>query len=69
MITVFFCKGPVHNFAEAAASDANRFSRFHASLLDSGIYWPPSRFEAAFLSAAHTEDDVDRTVETARAVA
>jgi glutamate-1-semialdehyde 2,1-aminomutase len=65
MITVFFCKGPVENFTDAAASDDHRFSRFHASFLDSGIYWPPSRFEAAFLSGAHTEADIDRTIEAA----
>jgi glutamate-1-semialdehyde 2,1-aminomutase len=67
MITLFFCAGPVTNFAQAAASDGERFAAFHRGLLERGVYWPPSRFEAAFLGAAHREADIQRTVEAAGA--
>ncbi len=67
MITLFFHPGPVHNWLQAKETDRERFARFHASLLSSGIYWPASQFEAAFLSFAHTEEDVDRTIQAARA--
>lgn len=66
MITVFFSSGPVRNFADAAASDTERFAAFHRGLLERGVYWPPSKYEAAFLSGAHDERDIDRTVATAR---
>jgi glutamate-1-semialdehyde 2,1-aminomutase len=66
MLTLFFHPGPVRNFKEAAASDSARFGRFHAGLIEGGVYWPPSQFEAAFLSLAHTDADIDRTVTTFR---
>jgi len=66
MLTLFFHPGPVTDFRAAAASDTARFSRFHAGLLAGGVYWPPSQFEAAFLSLAHTEADVDRTIAVVR---
>jgi glutamate-1-semialdehyde 2,1-aminomutase len=65
MITLFFHDGPVKNFKDAAQSDTKRFARFHAGLLARGIYWPPSQFEAAFISLAHTDADIDATVEAA----
>jgi glutamate-1-semialdehyde 2,1-aminomutase len=61
MLTLFFHPGPVRDWNAAAKSDTARFGRFHAALLAGGVYWPPSQFEAAFLSLAHTEDDIDRT--------
>ena len=61
MFGFFFHPGPVRNFKEAAASDSARFGRFHAGLIEGGVYWPPSQFEAAFLSLAHTDADIDRT--------
>jgi glutamate-1-semialdehyde 2,1-aminomutase len=67
MLTVFFHPGPVTDFRAASASDTARFARFHAGLLAGGVYWPPSQFEAAFLSLAHTEADIDRTVAVIRA--
>ena len=67
MITLFFCKGPVVDFTTSAASDADRFAAFHGALLDRGVYWPASRFEAAFISAAHTEEDIARTLDAFRA--
>jgi glutamate-1-semialdehyde 2,1-aminomutase len=63
MLTLFFHDGPVRSWTDAARSDTKRFGVFHGRLLERGIYWPPSQFEAAFISAAHTEDDVDRTIE------
>ncbi len=67
MLTLFFHQGPVRNWQDAAASDRERFARFHAGLLERGVYWPPSQFEAAFLSGAHTDADVDQTIAAARA--
>jgi glutamate-1-semialdehyde 2,1-aminomutase len=67
MITLFFREGKVRSWAEAAGCDTKRFAAFHAGLIQRGIYWPPSQFEAAFLSAAHTEADIERTVAAAKA--
>jgi glutamate-1-semialdehyde 2,1-aminomutase len=66
MLTLFFHPGPVTDFRVAAASDTARFSRFHAGLLAGGVYWPPSQFEAAFISLAHTEADLERTIAVVR---
>jgi glutamate-1-semialdehyde 2,1-aminomutase len=67
MITPFFQKGPVRSFGDAVRSDTARFGKWHSAMLAGGQYWPPSQYEAAFLSTAHTEADVDRTVEAAAA--
>ncbi len=73
MITLFFTKGPVTNWGQASASNTGRFAIFHRELLARSEYWPPSQYEAAFLSAAHTSEIVARTVvhagEALRAVA
>jgi glutamate-1-semialdehyde 2,1-aminomutase len=66
MVTLFFCQGPVRNFAEARTADTARFGRFHAGLLARGVYFPPSQFEAAFFSLAHSEADMDRAATAAR---
>ena len=55
MITPFFCRGPVTDYASAKASDTARFGRFFHAMLERGVYLPPAQFEAAFLSLAHTE--------------
>jgi glutamate-1-semialdehyde 2,1-aminomutase len=65
MLTLFFHDGPVRNFRDASQSNTKRFARFHTGLLERGIYWPPSQFEAAFISLAHTETDLDATIEAA----
>jgi glutamate-1-semialdehyde 2,1-aminomutase len=65
MITLFFHEGPVRNFRDASQSNTKRFARFHTGLLERGVYWPPSQFEAAFISLAHTEADLDATIEAA----
>ena len=66
MLTLFFHRGPVRCWTDAAESDRQRFGQFHQGLTTRGVYFPPSQFEAAFVSAAHTEDDIDRTIEAAR---
>ncbi|MGK4009170.1 glutamate-1-semialdehyde 2,1-aminomutase [Sorangium sp. So ce1036] len=66
MITLFFTRGPVRCWAEASTSDTKRFSAFHAGMLARGVYWPPSQYEAAFLSGAHTEQDIERTIAACR---
>jgi glutamate-1-semialdehyde 2,1-aminomutase len=67
MLTLFFHRGPVRSWSDAAESDRQRFASFHRGLIARGVYFPPSQFEAAFVSAAHSEDDIDRTVDAARA--
>lgn len=66
MFTWFFTKGPVTDWGSASKSDSEAFGRFFRNMLDAGVYLPPSQYEAAFLSAAHTEDDVKKTVATAK---
>ena len=66
MITPFFCRGPVTDYASAKTSDLQRFGRFFHGLLARGVYWPPAQFEAGFVSLAHTERDVDETIAAAR---
>jgi glutamate-1-semialdehyde 2,1-aminomutase len=66
MLTVFFSRGPVTDYASAKTSDTARFARFFHGMLRRGIYLPPAQFEAAFVSLAHTESDVDATVRAAR---
>ncbi|TFU25102.1 glutamate-1-semialdehyde 2,1-aminomutase [Thermus tengchongensis] len=63
MLTVFFTEGPVRTFAEAKRTDTELFKRFFHGLLDRGVYWPPSNFEAAFLSILHGEEEVAMTLE------
>jgi glutamate-1-semialdehyde 2,1-aminomutase len=62
MITLFFCKGPVRSWNDAKGADTKRFGAWHRGMRERGVYWPPSQFEAAFLSGAHTEADIDATV-------
>jgi glutamate-1-semialdehyde 2,1-aminomutase len=65
LLTAFFCAGPVTDYESAKRSDLARFGRFFHAMLERGVYLPPAQFEALFLSLAHTEADVDRTVEAA----
>ena len=59
----FFRAEPVRSFTDAKASDVERFKRFFHAALDRGVYLAPSAFEAAFMSAAHTEADIDETLQ------
>jgi glutamate-1-semialdehyde 2,1-aminomutase len=66
MMTAFFTEGPVTDWPTAARSDTGRYGRFFRAMIDEGIYLAPSQFECAFISMAHTDELIDRTVEAAR---
>ncbi len=63
--TVFFTPGPVRNYADAKRSDTKLYAKFFREMLDRGIFLAPSQFEAAFVSAVHTSQDIDRTLAAA----
>jgi len=63
MLTIFFTANPVIDYDSACQTDTTAFSRFFNHLLKQGIYWPPSQFEAAFVSTAHSQADIQSTVE------
>jgi len=67
MLTVFFGVDAVRDLESAAACDTQRFGRFFAAMLEQGIYLPPSAFEAFFISLAHSDGDIDLTVQAADA--
>jgi glutamate-1-semialdehyde 2,1-aminomutase len=66
MFTWFFQNGPVTDWDSASKSNTESFGKFFRSMLDSGIYLPPSQYEAAFLGITHTEEDVQRTIAAAK---
>ncbi len=66
MFTLFFNPSPVSNYTDAKLSDTKRFAQFFWAMVEQGVYLPCSQFEAAFVSAAHTDDDIDRTIAAAR---
>jgi glutamate-1-semialdehyde 2,1-aminomutase len=66
MWTWFFTSSPVTNYDEAAKSDTAAFGRFHRAMLDQGVWLPPSQFESAFISTAHTDADIEATIAAAR---
>jgi len=66
--TIFFTDQPVKNYSGAKRSDTKRYARFFREMLDRGIFLAPSQFEAAFVSAAHTTEDIDRTIAAAHEV-
>ncbi|MDP2971093.1 MAG: glutamate-1-semialdehyde 2,1-aminomutase, partial [Deltaproteobacteria bacterium] len=63
MFTLFFTGGPVRDYFSAKMSDTKRFAKFFIEILEQGIYLPPSQFEAWFISLAHTQKDLDKTIE------
>jgi glutamate-1-semialdehyde 2,1-aminomutase len=65
MLTLFMTDRPVRNFDDAQACDTERYAAHFRHLLDRGIYVAPSQFEAMFVSLAHTDEDIDRTLEAA----
>ena len=65
MFTWFFQAGPVFDWDTAAKSETQAFARFYRGMLGKGIYLPPSQFEAMFMSAGHTEDDIRKTIAAA----
>ena len=66
LATVFFTGKPVRNYQDAKAANTKRYARYFREMLDRGIFLAPSQFEAVFVSAAHSEADIDRAVEAAR---
>ena len=66
MMTMFFCDQPVKNYEDAKKSDTGLFARWFKAMLDNGIYLAPSQFEAAFVSAAHTDEDIEITLAAAQ---
>jgi glutamate-1-semialdehyde 2,1-aminomutase len=65
MLTAFFCAGPVRDYAGARGADTARYARFFHGMLERGVALAPSQFEAAFVSLAHTEDDIDTAARAA----
>jgi glutamate-1-semialdehyde 2,1-aminomutase len=63
LLTVFFTEGPVKDYATAKMSNTKRFAQFFIEMMEQGIYLPPSQFEAWFISIAHTQKDLDQTIE------
>jgi glutamate-1-semialdehyde 2,1-aminomutase len=63
MFTLFFTEGPVRDYRTAKTSNTKRFAQFFIEMMEQGIYLPPSQFEAWFLSLAHTQRDLDQTIE------
>ena len=68
MFTLFFHDAPVTNYSIAMKCDTGRFSRYFWGMIERGVYLPCSQFEANFVSAAHTEDDLAATIAAARDV-
>lgn len=66
MMGSFFTKGPVVDWATAKQSDTSRYAKFFHAMLEQGVYFAPSQFEAAFLSTAHTPTDITKTVKAAQ---
>ena len=66
MFGFFLCEGPVRNFEEAKATDSERFGKLHRAMLERGIYLAPSAFEAGFTSLAHSDADIEATINAFR---
>jgi glutamate-1-semialdehyde 2,1-aminomutase len=65
LVTIFFTSEPVRNYSDAKKSDTKRYAEFFRNMLEHGIFLAPSQYEAAFVSAAHTDADIDRTLAAA----
>jgi glutamate-1-semialdehyde 2,1-aminomutase len=65
---MFFTGSPVTDYESAKEADTALFGRFFHGILEEGIYWPPSQFEASFISLAHSKEDIRLTVESAAKV-
>ena len=68
MFGFFFTEGPVKCFADAAKSDTDKFARWHRGMLERGVYLAPSQYEAGFMSLAHTDEDIEKTIAAAKEV-
>jgi glutamate-1-semialdehyde 2,1-aminomutase len=67
MLTGFFCPGPVYDYTTAKRADTHRYASYFQAMLERGVYLAPSQFEAGFVSLAHTEADIDATIDAAGA--
>jgi glutamate-1-semialdehyde 2,1-aminomutase len=65
LLTIFFSENPIYNYADAKKSNTARFGRFFQEMLRRGIFLPPSQYEALFVSAAHTDPEIDATIAAA----
>jgi glutamate-1-semialdehyde 2,1-aminomutase len=68
LLTAFFSKSTITDYASAKTSDTKRYAQFFHGMLERGVYLAPSQFEAAFVSLTHTEADIAQTAECAKAV-
>ncbi|KAM0004554.1 Glutamate-1-semialdehyde 2,1-aminomutase [Helianthus debilis subsp. tardiflorus] len=68
MFGFFFTDGPVYNFEDAKKSDTAKFAKFYRGMLEEGVYFAPSQFEAGFTSLAHTDQDIQQTIDAAEKV-
>ncbi len=68
VMTAFFAEGPITDFESAMTADTERYGLYYREMLDQGVYLAPSQFEGAFISAAHTEEDLAKTLEAAESV-
>ena len=68
MMTLFFQKGPVHDYQDAKRSDTEKYGTYFQKMLGEGIYLAPSQFEAAFLGTAHEAEEIERTIQAANKV-
>jgi glutamate-1-semialdehyde 2,1-aminomutase len=66
MLTTFFSSEPVTDYSTARQADTKQYAHFFHAMLERGVYLAPSQFEAAFLSTAHTDSELDQTVNAAR---
>jgi glutamate-1-semialdehyde 2,1-aminomutase len=67
LVTPFFTSSPVRDYQSALAADSSAYATFFNAMLARGVYGPPSQFEAWFLSAAHTDSHIKKTITAARA--
>mmetsp|Transcript_18090 Transcript_18090/g.36325 ORF Transcript_18090/g.36325 Transcript_18090/m.36325 type:complete len:115 (-) Transcript_18090:77-421(-) len=58
----YFVEGPVKNFQQATKANAETFGKWHRAMLERGVYLAPSMYEAGFMSMAHTDADIERTI-------
>ncbi len=68
MLGMYFCEGPVNDFMQAKKSNLNIFTKYYTGMREMGVYLAPSQFEAAFVSAAHAEREIDETIAMAEKV-
>ena len=66
LLTIFFAGNPIRDYTDAKKSDTARFGRFFQEMLRRGVFLPPSQYEALFVSAAHTDAEIDQTIAAAR---